>query len=84
MRGVGISLRYKCSQCGVYFEVDCVTTFDEAMLDQPPIVIFNMYHRDITHACYGNVPNGRQRFFGLTKLVGWSWRYKDAESVQKV
>jgi hypothetical protein len=84
MRGVKICLRYKCSQCGVYFDVEAVTDFDEEILEQPPIVIFNMYHRDVAHTCYGKVPDGRQRFYGLAKLVGWSWRYKDVKSIQKV
>ncbi|MFA5306042.1 MAG: hypothetical protein WC365_01195 [Candidatus Babeliales bacterium] len=84
MREVNICLRYKCSQCGEYFDVMCVTNFGEDILEQPPIVVFNMYHRDVVHTCYGKVPDGRQRFFGLGKLVGWSWRYFDGESSKKV
>jgi hypothetical protein len=83
MREVRIGLRYRCSQCGEYFNVESVTTYNEDILDAPPITIFKMYSRYTSHDCYGKVPDGRQRFYGLGVLVGWTWSYID-EHTNKV
>lgn len=83
MRKVSIVLRYKCSQCGEYFNGE-ERIVEERILLQPPIVVFNMWSKDIAHECYGEVPDGRQRFFGLGKLVGWNWRMCDVKPIQEV
>lgn len=79
MREVIITLRYQCSQCKEYFNVETVSRLPETILEQPPIVPFNMYHREEAHECYGKVPDGRQRFFGLGKLVGWTYRFTNGD-----
>lgn len=83
MSKVSIIMRYKCSQCGEYFNGE-EKIVDAKILNQPPIVVFHIYHQDLVHECYGEVPDGRQRFFGLGKVVGWNWRMCDVKPIQEV
>lgn len=76
MRKVAINLRYKCEQCGLFFNEDGGEV-DQTFLDHSPMFVYRYYNNEMIHTCYGHVPGGEQRFFGLAKLVGWSYRLCD-------
>jgi hypothetical protein len=76
MSKITISLRYKCEQCGTYFNEEG-GVFDETFLDHSSLFIFRYFNKETMHTCFGQVPDGRQRFYGIGTLVGWTYRKND-------
>lgn len=76
MTRIAINLRYKCEQCGCFFNEDG-GVFDITFMDHSPMFIFRYFDKEVIHACYGFTQGGEQRFYGLATLVGWNYRVCD-------